>query len=257
VNPTESKRIALIALIALAVASTASWAQSPDPAAALKTADEIMYPPSFSLTLSISTAKPGKDSTSMEIEVSHKENMGTFMEILSPARTKGTRFLQTNDALWMFSPKSGSRSALRLSPRESFQGSALSNNDVGDSSWSNDYVTSLAGSETISSADFGEVEAWKIVGKAARKDVPYGEVRMYQRKGDLLPLKIEYFAKSGLPLKAMELSGYATAAGRLRPHRLVITMDDGTGEKSVVVISDLRARDDLPDAMFNQSWLTR
>jgi len=243
--------LALVAAVALALA------EEIDPAAALKAADAIMYPPSFSLTLSVTTEKPGRSAMSMEIEVSHKDGAGSFMEILSPARTKGTRILQTGDALWMFSPKSGSRSALRLSPRESFQGSALSNNDVGDSSWSNDYLTSLEGTEKVASADFGEVEAWKIVGKAARKDVPYGEVRIFLRKGDFLPLRVEYFAKSGLPLKTMELSGYAAAAGRLRPHRMVVSMDDGTGERSVVDIRGLRTREDLPDAMFNQSWLTR
>ena len=250
------KRIFAATLAFIAPAALVG-AQDIDPAAALKAADAIMYPPSFSLILSVRTEKPGKEATSMELSVSHKDGVGSFMEILSPARTKGTRFLQTDEALWMFSPRSGSRSALRLSPRESFQGSALSNNDVGDSSWSNDYLTSLAGTEKARSADFGEVEAWKIVGKAARKDVPYGEVRLYLRKGDLLPLRIEYFAKSGLPLKTMELSGYRAAAGRLRPHRMTVTMDDGTGQRSVVDIRELRARDDLPDAMFNQSWLTR
>jgi hypothetical protein len=256
VNSIGMKGISVSALALISAGALAS-AEDIDASAALKAADAIMYPPSFSLTLSVRTERPGKDPASMELSVSHKDGVGSFMEILSPARTKGTRFLQTDEALWMFSPRSGSRSALRLSPRESFQGSALSNNDVGDSSWSNDYVTSPAGTEKAKSADFGEVEAWKIVGKAARKDVPYGEVRLYLRMGDLLPLKIEYFAKSGLPLKTMELSGYAMAAGRLRPHRMIVSMDDGTGERSVVDIRDLRAREDLPDAMFNQSWLTR
>ena len=73
----------------------------------------------------------------------------------------------------------------------------------------------------------------------------------------MLPLKIEYDAKSGLLLKTMELSDYATVAGRLRPRRMVMTTADGTGERSVVVITGLRERNDLPDAMFNQAWLTR
>ena len=96
------------------------------------------------------------------------------MEMLSPTRSRGIRFLQTEGALWMYSPRSGSRLPLRLSPRESFQGSVFSNNDVGDSTWSNDYEASLAGSTTLDSPDFGKVEVWIVSGKALRRDVPYG-----------------------------------------------------------------------------------
>ncbi len=193
----------------------------------------------------------------MELRIAHKAALGSFIELLAPSRSKGTRFLQTGAALYMYSPAAGSRTPLRLSPRESFQGSAFSNHDVGESSWANDYEASLAGSGSVDSPDYGKVEAWIVIGKALRRDVPYGEIRLYMKKGDLLPLKIEYFAKSGLPLKTMELSGYATVAGRPRPSRMTMTAADGTGERSVVVEKDLQERNDLPDAMFNQSWLTR
>lgn len=251
-----TRRLGAVALAVFAV-SAAAAADGPDPTAALKTADQVMYPPSFSMTASIATERPGQEPSTMVMEVRNKAGRGSFIEILAPARSKGTRFLQTSSALYMYSPKSGSRTPIRLSPRESFQGSAFSNNDVGDSSWANDYAASLAGSAAVDSADFGKVDAWIISGKALRRDVPYGEIRIYMKKDDLLPLKIEYFAKSGLPLKTMELSDFAQIAGRLRPRRLVMTAADGTGEKSAVTMSALQERNDLPDAMFNQSWLTR
>jgi outer membrane lipoprotein-sorting protein len=244
-------------VLAAVAASALARAEGPNPAAAIRMADEVMYPPSFSMTVTIATERPGQVPSSMEMEVSHKAGRGSFIELLAPSRSKGTRFLQTGSALWMYSPKAGSRTPIRLSPRESFQGSAFSNNDVGDSSWANDYDASLAGSGLVDSHDFGKIEAWIVTGKALRRDVPYGEIRIYMKKEDLLPLRIEYFAKSGLPLKTMDLSDYAKTAGRLRPRRLVMTTADGTGERSVVVLDDLREREDLPDAMFNQSWLTR
>ena len=168
------------------------------------------------------------------------------MEMLSPARSKGTRFLQTQGALWMYSPLSGSRTTLRLSPRESFQGSVFSNNDMSDTTWSNDYAAGLLGSASVDHPDFGRVEAWVISGKALRRDVPDGEIRLYLRKDGLLPLRVEYYAKSGLLLKTMELSDYALTAGRLRPRRMVMTAADGTGERSTVLIGDLREKTDLP-----------
>jgi hypothetical protein len=223
----------------------------------MKAADEVMYPTSFSMSATITTEKPGREPTVMEIQVSHKAGKGSFMELLSPARSKGTRFLQTFSALWMYSPRSGSRTPLRLSPRESFQGSVFSNNDVGDTTWSNDYEPGLAGSATIEHPDYGRIEAWIVTGKALRRDVPYGSIKIYIRKFDQVPLKVEYFAKSGLLLKSMELSDYTLSAGRQRPHRMVMTAADGTGERSTVLVHDLLERDDLPDSMFNQAWLVR
>jgi hypothetical protein len=70
-------------------------------------------------------------------------------------------------------------------------------------------------------------------------------------------LRIEYDSKSGLKLKVMEISDFAMVAGRLRPRRMVMSAADGTGERSAVAITDLRERNDLPDAMFNQAWLTK
>ncbi|HUX39831.1 MAG TPA: outer membrane lipoprotein-sorting protein [Rectinemataceae bacterium] len=251
-----AKAIAILVAF-VAAGGGAVAAQTIDPNAAMRAADLTMYPASFSMIASISTLHRGADATTMEIEVEHKAGRGTFMEMLSPPRSKGMRFLQTEGALWMYSPRSGSRSPIRLSPRESFQGSVFSNNDVGDSTWANDYTASLAGSTTIDSPDFGKVDVWIVAGTAKRWDVPYGSVRLYLRKDGLLPLRVEYDAKSGLHIKTMELSGYSSIAGRLRPSRLVMTATDGTGDSSTVVIRDLKAREDLPDAMFNQSWLVR
>ncbi len=253
----EKPRVLCLMALFLILTGLGLYAEGPDPSEAMKATDATMYPPSFSMTATITTEQPGRDESTMKVEVSRKEGLGSFIEIVAPARSKGTRLLQTASALWMYSPRAGSRTPLRLSPRESFQGTAFSNNDVGDPSWANDYKATLGGSASIDSPDFGKVDVWIISGKALRHDVPYGAIRIYLKKDGMLPLKVEYDAKSGLLLKTMELSDYATVAGRLRPRRMIMTTADGTGERSVVVISDLRERNDLPDAMFNQTWLTR
>ncbi|MGO8695042.1 MAG: outer membrane lipoprotein-sorting protein [Rectinemataceae bacterium] len=250
-------RLLLAAALAAASCGAAVHAELPDAQEAMRTADAIMYPASFSMNVTIATERRGRVESSMEMDVAHREGMGSFLELLSPPRSKGTRFLQTQGALWMYSPQSGSRATLRLSPRESFQGSVFSNNDMSDTTWANDYAAGLLGSASVDSPDFGHVETWLISGKALRRDVPYGEIRLYLRKDGLLPLRVEYYAKSGLLLKTMELSDYALSAGRLRPRRMVMTAADGTGERSTVRIRDLRERTDLPAAMFNQAWLVR
>jgi len=247
----------MVAAVVMSAQSGGSLAGAPSPTAAMRAADQAMYPDSFSMVVSISTLRAGGERSELQISIDHKAGLGSFMEMLSPPRSKGTRFLQTEGGLYMYSPRSGTRSPLRLSPRESFQGSVFSNNDVGDSTWENDYAAAVTGTASLESPDFGRVEVWVVTGTALRRDVPYGAIRLYLRKDDLLPLKIEYDAKSGLLLKTMEMSDFATIAGRLRPRRLVMKAADGTGETSTVLITGLRSRDDLPDAMFNQSWLVR
>ena len=230
---------------------------APDAALVLKSADSALYPDNYSMKVSIDTDRPGRQPTSLVLDVSHKLGDGTFMEILSPTRSKGIRFLISADSLWMFSPRAGSRSPLRLSPRESFQGSAFSNSDVGDSTWAEDYSASVVASSTIDTPALGSVESWEIEGKALRPTVAYGAMRLWVRKGDLLPLRVEYDAKSGLHVKTMVLSDFAVVAGRLRPRKILMTEEGPGGAESLVTISELRSRDDLPDAMFNQSWLVR
>jgi outer membrane lipoprotein-sorting protein len=241
----------------IAASANAQSPTPPDPAAALRAADQAMYPPSFSMAVAITTRKADGTRTEMSLTIAHKADVGSFMELTAPARSKGTRFLQTADALWMYSPKAGSRTALRLSPRDSFQGSVFSNNDISDSTWANDYAPSLAGDAVLDTADFGPTPVWIIAGAALRRDVPYGAIRLYLRKADLLPLRVEYDAKSGLAVKTLDLADFAPVAGRLRPRRLVMAAADGSGERSEVILSDLRERTDLGDAMFSQAWLVR
>lgn len=248
---------AILILAAPLLGAQTAPAGAPDPEAALRAADASLYPASYTMRLGVETKRPGKEDSSLLLDVAHKEGKGTFMEILEPARSKGTRFLVAPDSLWMWSPRAGSRSPLRLSPRESFQGSAFSNGDVGESSWAEDYRAGIAGEAAVEVQGLGKVPAWIVEGKALRRDVAYGAIRLWLRKGDLLPLRVEYDAKSGLHVKTMELSDFAVVAGRLRPQSFTMIEEGPGGSRSLVRISELRERNDLPDSMFNQTWLVR
>jgi hypothetical protein len=57
-----------VAFMAL-LACLSAYAEGPDPSAAMRTADAIMYPSSFSMTVTIMTEGTGQGSSSMELEV--------------------------------------------------------------------------------------------------------------------------------------------------------------------------------------------
>lgn len=219
-------------------------------------ADEVMYPDSFFMLVTMVTKGPGIDR-SMTLESYHKDGVGSFMEILKPARSKGMRFLQKENTLWMFNPKSRSRKAIRLSPKGAFQGSVFSNNDVSDPDYADDYDTAFLANEFLEHAELGRMECYVIEGSAKDEKTSYARIKVWCTIEDFLPLKFQYYAKSGMLFKEMELSGFKQLAGRLRPTIINMKSFEQKDTISTVTIEKLEIRDNLSDSMFTQEALKR
>lgn len=244
---------ALLAAFALAPAA----AQPMDARALLEEAESRIYPDNFFMRSEIDTSRPDRRDTTMVIESYFKDEVGTFMEIVEPSRSRGMRFLRKDESLWMYNPKSRSRRAIRLSPRESFQGTVFSNNDVGDPDYTDDYDVTFAPEETIEHEQLGTVDCYVIEGDASSPSSPYGRIRMWVRTDDLMPVQMEYYAKSGLLFKRMTMLDFGELAGRVRPTRMRMESLEQEDAYSEVVIEEMEIREDLPDRMFTQAALTR
>lgn len=72
-----------------------------------------------------------------------------------------------------------------------------------------------------------------------------------------MPVRMEYFAKSGLLFKRMVMLDFDELAGRLRPTRMRMESLEQEDAYSTVLISEMEIREDLPDRMFSQAALTR
>ncbi len=251
----------LLALAATALAAAmppmSAVAQDMDAAAMLEEAETRIYPDNFSMRSEIATTRPDRRDTTLVLDASFKDGVGTFMEIVEPARSRGMRFLRKGDSLWMYNPKSRSRRAIRLSPRESFQGTVFSNNDIGDPDYTDDYNVRYADEETIEHEQFGTVECYVIEGEANSPTSPYGRIMMWIRKDDLMPVQMEYYAKSGLLFKRMTMLDVEELAGRERPTRMRMESLEQEDAYSTVTIQQMEIREDLPDRMFSQAALTR
>ena len=238
---------------------TAVWAVGADPAAlaVLKRVESIIYPDNFHVKNILTTTGPGKSGVPLVFDVYHKKDTGSVMTILSPARSKGIRFLERSNGLWMYNPKAGSGNAIRLSPRSSFQGSVFSNNDVSDPNYSKDYNVEFGSDETIETADLGKV-ACRVLECAAKNEMsPYARIRVWVRASDDLPLRMDYYARSGALFKRMTLSDVKFMAGRRRPSKITMVSLEEEGVVSTVSFEDMTVRNDLPDAMFTEAALTR
>ena len=245
----------LAAAVGLLFSAPAVSAQDGD--ALLKAASDALYPDQFFMRVKMETHRPERRDSTMVIESYHSAEDGSRLEIVEPARSSGTRFLRKGDDLWMFSPRSNSSRAIRLSPRDSFQGSVFSNNDVGDPNYEDDYHASLEGSETIDHPQLGTVQTRRIEARASHPKAPYGRITMWLRPEDDIPVKMEFYAKSGVLIKRMWLYDLKQLAGRLRPATFRMESIEIENAYSEVTIEELEKRDDLSARLFSLNALTR
>lgn len=242
---------------ALAVLALPAFAaEVPDGPKLLAQIDAIRFPETFVMQVTMTTTSPGEADKVMTLTNTHKKGFGTFLEIQAPARSKGTKMLTQEGTLWMFNPKSGSTKPLRLAPRDSFQGSSFSNSDVSKTSFTEEYAGITEGEDTVETAEFGTVKAWRLRAEATTPEAAYAKIVMWVRQGDLLPLKFDYYAKSGLLFRQMVLSDYKPLAGRLRATNMAMISLDKKGTKTVLHIDTMEEKP-VSDGLFNLTNLTK
>jgi len=255
--PMKASPRSWISLFAMAAFSaTLSLFAAPSAEEILAAVDSRLFLQSYVSKVTMETTKPGAAPTSMTFEGQSRKDKGTYLEILAPARTKGIRFLQLDGSLWMYNPKAGSANALRLSSRDSFQGSTFSNADVGKSQFSDDYIPKLAPDAVIDHPELGKVECLVIDAAAKTDESAYGRIVMYVRKTDLMPLSMEYYAKSGLLFKRMTLSKIRDFGSITRPSVMRMESLDKIGTFTTLTMEAIE-RKDVPLSVFNKNYLTR
>lgn len=223
----------------------------------LRRMEETLFPDTYRMITEMVTVEVDGRERTLELEVFYRRETGSYMEILAPPRSRGTRFLQRDDSLWMFIPRSNARSAVRLAPRDSFQGSVFSNSDVGERSYADDYRGLSPRREMLQHPELGEVEVFVVEAVPRRPEAPYGRIIAYVTVERFIPLRMEYYVRSGLKIKEMHLSEIRKLADRERPTRMEMRALDEEGKVSTLRIRDLEARETLPDRLFSQRHLTR
>jgi hypothetical protein len=239
----------------LALAS-AGLSAAPTAAELLTAVDRRLFLESYVSRATMDIVEPGQESRSMSFESQSRRDKGSYIEVTAPARTKGTRFLQLEGSLWMYNPKSGSSNPIRLSSRDSFQGSTMSNADIGKTQFSDDYEAELGGEASIEHAELGAVPCRVIEAKARTPDAAYGKIVIWLRIGDDMPLRMEYFAKSGLLFKRMELSKIRAFGSITRPSVMRMESLEKKGTVTTFTLESIEARD-IPATVFNKNYLTR
>lgn len=241
-----------LALMLLPLALSAT----PTAAEILASVDRALFLESYTSRATMVTVEPGQEPRSMIFVSWSRRDKGSYMEILSPARTKGTRFLQLEGSLWMFNPRSGSSNPIRLSARDSFQGSTMSNADVGKSQFSDDYEATAATEAILDHVELGPVPCLVIEATARSTGSAYGKIVIWVRKTDYMPLHMEYYARSGLPFKRMDLMKIRSFGAITRPSVMRMESLEKKGTITTFTLESIEAKP-VPDSTFNKNWLTR
>ncbi len=227
-----------------------------DADAILDRAETSMFPEKSIMTFEMETTRPGRSDSRLVFESKYRRGTGSLMEITEPSRSRGTRFLHLDDDLWTYNPDRG-EGPIRLSPRDSFQGSTFSNRDVTDQQFSHHYAPEIVGRETLDHPWEGQVETIVLEAPADDPDAAYGSITMWVREGDHLPLRIDYESRSGVLFRRMIIGEFEERAGSVRPTKMEMRALDEADAVSTVTITSLEVPDSLSDRHFTERALTR
>jgi outer membrane lipoprotein-sorting protein len=249
------RRAALV--LALFAAAVLAAAQSgPSAADILAAIDAALFLDSYASRATMATVDAAGKTVSLSFDGLSRKDKGTYMEVTAPARTKGSRFLQLDGSLWLYNPKAGAAAAIRLSARDSFQGSTFANADVGKSQFADDYTPSRAPDAELDHPELGKVPCYVIESVARDETAAYGKIVMWARKSDSMPLQMEYYAKSCLLYKRMVLSAIKDFGPIRRPSVLRMESLEKAGTITTLTLEWIERRD-VPLSVFNKAYLTR
>jgi outer membrane lipoprotein-sorting protein len=178
----------------------------------------------------------------------------SYTEYLYPAREEGTKMLKLDDQLWIYSPSSD-RTILIAGHmlRQSVMGSDLSYEDMmEDKKLTDHYNADVTGSEFV-----GERECWVVKLTAFDPNVAYQGKKLWVDKKRNIPLKEEFYAKSGTLLKKTELSDVENLNGRWFPKKIVFKDMLKEGEGTEFIIGDIRFNVPIEEYIFTKGNLKK
>ncbi len=204
-----------------------------------------------SMEVTMTVVRPDKDDKEFAIEsVGDGEERG-LIYVIAPSRDAGTAFLQDGDNLYLFNPRL--KRVLRLPPsgrNDSFLGSDVSYNDLSGRDLEEDYTAEI----TAESED--TIEITLIPAELA--PTPYGKVVLTaDRQNSYRPLEYLYYDQREQVVRSIVFSEYIDSDGLFMPTHIEIVNLLKEGEKTVVIMDDVKFGVDVDEDCFSQRALER
>ncbi len=170
--------------------------------------------------------------------------------ITAPAREKGQTFLKRENEMWNWNPSINR--LIKLPPSmmsQGWMGSDYTNDDIlRESSVVNDYHHEMAGEEIIDGKMCYKI---RMVVKEDAKVIWGHQVRWID-KNDYLFLKAELYDEDGSLVRTESGSEIRTMDGRTIPTRIELVPAEEPGNKTVVVIKEIKFNIPVQENFFSQ-----
>lgn len=203
----------------------------------------------FESTMTIHGSRTSRTMTSRTYSVGDKQ---AFTEYLSPAREQGTKMLKLENSLWIYSPSTDR--VIQISGhmlRQSVMGSDLSYEDMMDNRKLTEiYSVKLAGEEVVEGRNTYILELTANV-----SDVAYFARKMWIDTERYVPLREEFYAKSGQLLKRTTLSEVKQIDGRWFPTKIIYKDILKQGEGTEFNFTSVKFNQPIPEYIFTKAAL--
>lgn len=190
-----------------------------------------------------------------EFEGYSKGEDKAYMEFTSPSRDKGTRFLKLGEEFWMYLPNVGK--AVKIAGhalRGSLMGSDFSYEDaVSNEELAADYDAVLEGEEKV-----GDKNCYVL--KLSLKEGAEGSYytqKLWVGKQSFIPIKAEYYSKSGKLMKDVQILDWKRVSGKNFPTRIRMENKLRANTWSEFVITNIQLGVSIPANVFTKGYLER
>jgi len=247
------KKIILLICLFL-IANSPNKAFSITPQEMVKKVDDLLRGESNTMTMQMIVTTP---EWSRE-NIMESWSLGTdkvFVNILSPAKDKDTRFLKLEYNLWMYIPKV--EKVIKIPPvmmMQSFMGSDFSYDDmVKESSMVKDYVPHLVGQDTL------EQEKNYVLELLPKPDAPvvYGKLKLWVRTKDLIPTREEFYNEKKEIIKVMVFKDVKKMGDRFIPTYWEMTNLKKKDHKTIIKIQKAQFNIKIDPSIFTKRNLSR
>jgi len=217
-----------------------------DGTAMLQKIDRNLQPTTYEMYRKLINIEPNGNKKEFVLYTVKKGQDKMIALFLDPPSEKGRATLRLGDNMWLYIPNVGK--PLRITSLQSVVGGVFNNSDILKLDYSAEYnVESVAeqGSQYL------------LVLKAKTKAVAYDSLKMWVDKKNLVPVKIEAYAVSGMLIKTLHYSKMTDFGGGIvRPAVLETDSPLYKDYKSVMLYSRIKKRD-FADEVFSLNYLPR
>lgn len=177
-----------------------------------------------------------------------KDNALTL--ITAPARDAGQTFLKRSTEMWNWNPSINR--LIKLPPSmmsQGWMGSDYTNDDIlKESSIVNDYTHEIINEDIIEGRDCYRI---KMVAKEDAAVIWGHQIRWIDKK-DFLFMKAELYDEEGILVRTETGSDIKMMDGRVIPTRIELMPADEPGNKTVLLITEIKFNIPLQDSFFSQ-----